>query len=161
MNNITNNYSNVNFQAKLDISRIKGSSGRWKEVAAKFEELTGKTQDYTFKGYDSFESGLAFDLVDKHNVVHTDCCFSEKGSQKLAELTNSEIAQKLSKIFDLLKKHTEIENQAAAEYNKKNIVNASMETENKFWQNVTRQMNEVTDEIIGDDEFLKKGLLYY
>ena len=40
MNNNISPMNNVSFQAKLDISKVKGSKQRWQNIARLFEEKT-------------------------------------------------------------------------------------------------------------------------
>ena len=94
MNCITNNINSTGFQAKLDISKINGSTKRWKNIADIVEKITPESQNITIKGYGSLKSGLSLDLI-MDKVVLKDCCISEWGTKKLAELTELEVGYKL------------------------------------------------------------------
>lgn len=157
MNSITNNMNSINFQAKLDITKINGSAQRWQKIADVFEKITTESPKEVVKGYGSLKSGLSLDLV-MDKVVLKDCCLSEWGTKKLAELTDLEIASKLKTIFALMQEHVSIEKNAVKEFNKNNHAHTNGNVTNDFRKNVLDKLNAATQKTLSGDSILAKSL---
>lgn len=101
---VNNNYNNVNFTARLDLTNIKTNKKVWQDVAQMFEQKTQKTP-YTFE---LTEQGKQLDIYalpesKGFDDVEHECTFSEDGTKKLMSLTADKITQKLVKLLDVFK----------------------------------------------------------
>lgn len=116
---VNNNYNNVNFTARLDLTNIKTNKKVWQDVAQMFEQKTQKTP-YTFE---LTEQGKLLDIyalpeAKGFDDVEHECTFSEDGTKKLMGLTADKITQKLVKLLDVFK-HQDKTRQMTGEFLKK------------------------------------------
>jgi hypothetical protein len=90
-----NRANNVNFQAYLDISRVKGSKNRWQNIAKEFERITSAKPDAELYLKGSFSRGLNYTMEDRLG------CFEEFASNKLKQMPDIAVAEKLKKILKI------------------------------------------------------------
>lgn len=103
-----NNNNNVNFQARLDISKLSGNQKRWQNIAKIFEEKTRKSQG-SLKLYDgSLDQGMLFT---NNNEAFVGVIYGN-GAEKLKSLPDTAVAEKLKRIFLVTKKQDWIADKA-------------------------------------------------
>lgn len=93
--------SSINFQAKLNVTRIKGSHTRWENIAKIFAEKTKKIINDELVLSGSFRKGI---VAERSHWVDLDCFLQEKLTHALENLSDSEVAQKLVAIFKFFRK---------------------------------------------------------
>jgi len=92
-----NNSNNVNFQAKLDLSKVKGSKQRWQNIAKIFEEKTANTPNSKLILDGSFSSG-----IDVYHGKHMDDELAYiLGGRKFKKLPDIAIAEKFKKLLQM------------------------------------------------------------
>lgn len=99
-----NNNSNVNFTARLDLSRVSSNKRMWSNVADMFEAKTKKIP-YTFRLDNSCdELVIQADTILKsgYDPEH-DVIISKKATEELMAMTPEKIAQKLVKLLNVFK----------------------------------------------------------
>lgn len=100
---INNRYDGkTNFTARLDLSNIKLNKRKWNSVAQMFEAKTQKDA-YTFQISDNSKRIDIYALSDVNNDIEHSCLLSNDGTQKLMELPEEKITQKLIKLLNVFK----------------------------------------------------------
>lgn len=94
-----NSTSNVNFEAKLDISRVKGSKQRWQNIARMFEEKTKRYPNDTLNLMGSFNKGCYL-----NHWFWGEAEVSSAAMAKLKKLSDKEIVKNIVDVFNLFKK---------------------------------------------------------
>ena len=108
MNNNISPASNINFQAKLDITKVKGSKHRWQNIARMFEEKTQKYSSDVFLLEGSFKKGLDLNITNNGLLSFEEATIADFASTKLKKLTDNDIVKNLVDIFKHLKKEEAI-----------------------------------------------------
>lgn len=108
MNNNISPANNINFQAKLDITKVKGSKHRWQNIARMFEEKTQKYSSDVFLLEGSFKNGLDLNITNNGLLSFEEATIADFASTKLKKLTDNDIVKNLVDIFKHLKKEEAI-----------------------------------------------------
>ena len=110
MNNNISPMNNVSFQAKLDISKVKGSKQRWQNIARLFEEKTKRYSKDVVELEGSFKNGFELSFMEKDTM----CDFvliKDNAAEKMKKLSDKDIVKNIISIMKHTKKQTEIYNQ--------------------------------------------------
>ena len=110
MNNTINSMKNLNFQAKLDVSCVKGSKQRWQNIARTFEEKTKSSPNDVLLIEGSFKKGLDFNLLDNGLLGFEEAKILPIATTKLKELSDKKIVKNIVDIFKYLKNERADEN---------------------------------------------------
>ena len=103
MNNNISPMNNVNFQAKLDISKVKGSKQRWQNIARLFEEKTKRYPNDTLILGGSFNHGFNVNLREKGILSFDETSFSHQASARLKKLSDKDIVKNIVDVFKYLR----------------------------------------------------------
>ena len=103
MNNTITSMSSVNFQAKLDVSRVKGSKQRWQNVAKIFEDKTKKIAGDVLELTGSFSNGLEVRLKQDGLYAFDEAFIYKKSSKKLKNLSDKEVAKNIVDVFKFIR----------------------------------------------------------
>ena len=93
--------NNVSFQAILDINQIQGNQKRWENISKEFEAQTQEYPEDIFilSGSGNFDNHIGFTYSGKEYQSKYQGFIFQNAMRKLGELSDSEIASKLVKIF--------------------------------------------------------------
>ena len=99
-----NSVNSTNFQARLDVSKVKTNKARWQNIAKVFKEETKLMPNETMKvvehELDTSITGLLFD--DMANVGKIEAItFNETLAKLLEKNSDNAVAKKLAKLLDM------------------------------------------------------------
>lgn len=103
MNNAISPMNSVSFQAKLDVSRVKGSKQRWQNIAKMFEEKTKRYTNDVIRLTGSFNNGLHIELIEGGLLAFDDTSISKKSTQALKEMPDKGVTKNIVDIFKFLR----------------------------------------------------------
>ena len=104
MNNTINSMNSISFQAKLDVSRVKGSKQRWQNIAKMFEEKTKRYANDVVVLDGSFKSGVDINLLDEGLLSFEEAVLNKKAMTKLKNMSDVDIVKNITDTFKFLKK---------------------------------------------------------
>lgn len=162
INKINSINNNVNFQAKLDISQIKGNRPKWEKVAEIFPSITSEYPKETFSL--GFHKGnfLGALFGKRGRIAREEVGVNKLGYKKLVDLPEIAIAEKMKKLMEISmmrRKSANIANSMSAtlgiDYfkDKKGF--------QKFWTTVNDAQKAKSDAMIANDRLLKDTFLYH
>ena len=103
MNNNISPMNSVNFQAKLDISKVKGSKQRWQNIARLFEEKTKRYPNDALILDGSFKRGIYVNLTEKGLLSFDETSFSHQATARLKKLSDKDIVKNIVDVFKYLR----------------------------------------------------------
>ncbi len=103
MNNTISPMNNVSFQAKLDISKVKGSKQRWQNIAKMFEEKTKSCPKDVLHLEGDFNNGFYINLIEKNSLCFDEIKLSRKASNELKKISDKYVMKNFVDIFKLMK----------------------------------------------------------
>jgi hypothetical protein len=142
---VLNNNNNVNFQARLNLSRVKGSKQRWENIAKIFEGNSKKNSKDILYVDGSFSDGFYITTPAGNEVE-----IYKSASKKLKDFSDKEIAKKLKTILKAVKKENEFYRYAA-----KMEKSMPEQNDNKFWDIMVKYAEEAKAKILAKDEFFQ------
>lgn len=149
MNNVNNN---INFTARMDISKLTLDQKRWNNIAKVFEQKTAKYPNDTF----SLTNSHNFIEAYNYNKKTGDEIVADIPIDKLMEMTDNKIAAKFKKMLDIAVHRDKI-------YTKTNKFIENMNKTLKHtefnkdivWQRVVNITNDGTQALKNEDSFFK------
>lgn len=113
---INNNNNNVNFQAKMFLmNRTLENSARWQKIAEKFEAKTAKNYpEYEMELFKFAKSGrfsITIDRGSSDDLCPRKYALAPSALEKLMQLSDNKIIQKLTKLLDIVKKRDKMMDQ--------------------------------------------------
>jgi hypothetical protein len=142
---ISNNTNSVNFQARLDLSKVKGSRQRWNNIAKIFEGNSKNNSKDVLSINGSFSDGLYITTPAGNEVE-----IYKSASKKLKDFSDKEIAKKLKMILRAIKKENEF-----YKYGSKMEKSMPEQQDNKFWDFMVKYAEEAKSKILAKDEFFQ------
>ena len=150
-----NNNNNVDFQARLDVSKLRGSRQRWANIAKIFEEKTAQHGGSLNLHDGSFSSGMFF----TNNGNAFDGVIYDKGSKKLKSLPDVAIAEKLKRIFLAMKKQDKMSTLANEFFSQTSHVMPRQNT--TFWDSVASIIKQAKQNVVGKDRFFNENNILF
>lgn len=98
-----NTCDSTSFNAKLSLSLVKNSEKRWQGIADEFERITEKYPNSTYEFIPSgtFSKGLELHLSENCAWPSSYVKLKPKMTKLMAKMSDTEIANKLQKLFEL------------------------------------------------------------
>ncbi len=98
-----NNCNTTSFRAKLPLDFVKGNKTRWKTIASEFECMTKKYPNYkySFIPDGSLSKGLYLHLRINEQWSTATTVLEPKMTKLMGKMSDTEIADKLKKLFEL------------------------------------------------------------
>lgn len=123
MNNNISSMNNVNFKAKLDVTRVKGSKQRWQNIAKMFEEKTKSSPNDVFLIEGSFKKGLYLNLLEENGEysIMSEVDIVPDATARLKNVADKEIVKNIVDIFKYLKEEITYENKFMKLFNYLNL----------------------------------------
>ena len=99
-----NNNNNINFQARLDVSKVTKNKKMWNEVAEMFETKTAK-KPYTLHVDDS-DGEICFDTFNSSKFYDHEhqCILPKDGAEKFMAMTPEKKVNKLVKLLNIFRR---------------------------------------------------------
>ncbi len=149
MNNSISCNNNLTFGAKLNLADFKGNKRTLNKIAKAFEEKTARYPKDTFNMGGSFQNGLYLEMPPVTMLFLT-----KKASRELSQMPADKIADKLKRIFTVLRQKQNRENQAMNLAKKMNLDNAVSKTKDTFWHIIYSRNNSLAEQALNKDSIL-------
>lgn len=153
----TQNYNNINFTARMDISKITKNKELWNDVAQAVESKTKKA-DVTIR-MDEFDNGTMQAYLTEKFGSEITVNFNHENLAELLKMSKGKIIEVFKNLVNLTDTEGSIYKKAnkfvlnLLETNVKDIDNSS---NSKFWDTICEIANKNTAKIIEKDPFLRK-----
>ena len=154
MNNINNN---VNFTARMDISRVTMNKNRWQNIAALFEQKTQKYPNDTFFMED-LPNGI--NCWNYNNKTTEEICASIEGVEfdRLLNMSDNTIVSKFKKMLDISYHKQRIYDATNKYLEKLSKISKNSEQsdiDTKIWDQVVDIATMDAEDLQNKDKFLK------
>ena len=153
MNNSISCNNNLTFGAKLNLADFKGNKRTLNKIAKAFEEKTARYPKDTFNMGGSFQNGLYLEMTPVKGAEAI-LDINNKASRELSQMPADKIADKLKRIFTVLRQKQNRENQAMNLAKKMNLDNAVSKTEDTFWHIIYSRNNSLAEQALNKDSIL-------
>lgn len=151
MNNINNN---VNFTARMDVSKVTMNKARWTKIAELFEQKTAKYPNDTFYMEDIANGISAYNVNSKTGNEISANIFGVE-FDRLTNMSDSQIISKFKKMLDI-SAHKQKIYDATTEYTEKlfKITKESV-SDSKIWDEAVSIADKEAKAMQNKDSFLK------
>lgn len=151
MNNLNNN---INFTARMDISKITMNKNRWNNIAKLFEQRTQKYPNDTFYMEDLANGISGYNINPK---TGSEICANIFGLEfdRLMNMSDTRIVAKFKKMLDISAKQQKIYNATNQYLDKIEKITKNRNEDTKIWDIVVDIANNETKKLQSQDSFLK------